>query len=60
MSCNKNIFYQWNVVVCDKLLNAKATGLEHKQPLPPFVTTPDLKKIYANSDVLTMKMIRII
>jgi len=55
------MFYQWNVVVCDKLLNAKATGLEeHKQPLPPFVTTPDLKKIYANSDVLTMKMIRII
>jgi len=32
----------------------------HKQSLPPFVLSPDLRKKYANSDDLTVKMIRII
>jgi len=51
-----------STTVCDKLLNAKATlWEEHKQSrcLPSWLS-PDLKKKYAKSDVLTMKMIRII
>jgi len=47
--------------VYDKLLNANATRWEEAQAVVASLRDcPDLKKKYANSDVLTMKMIRII